>query len=136
MGFFPGVGQVFVIERPTIEKTIGKPTAETVYGVTSHPTATASAAAILAFNRNHWTVENGCHYILDWNWDEDRCTIRTGHGPENITALRRFATGAIKSKSRDTVSATIQRLARNVRLVFDYLRMTDNSRYRPQPLQA
>jgi len=91
---------------------------------------------VLAFNRAHWTVENGCHYILDWNWDEDRCTIRTGHGPENITALRRFATGAIKSKSRDTVAATIQRLARNVRLVFDYLRMTDNSRLRPRSLQA
>ena len=74
---------------------------------------------ILAFNRGHWTVENGCHYLLDWNGDEDRCTIRTGHGPENITALRRFAIGAIKAKSRDTVAATIQRLARNVRLVFD-----------------
>jgi hypothetical protein len=89
---------------------------------------------VLAFNRGHWIVENGCHYILDWNWDEDRCTIRTGHGPANITALRRFAVGAIKSKSRDTVAATIQRLARNVRLVFDYLRMTDNSRPRPRPL--
>lgn len=121
---FPGVGQVFVIERLTIEKTTGATSSETVYGVTSHPPATASAAAILAFNRGHWTVENGCHYILDWNWDEDRCTIRTGHGPENITALRRFAIGAIKAKSRDTVAATIQRLARNVRLVFDYLRMT------------
>ncbi len=30
-------------------------------------------------------------------WDEDRCTIRTGHGPTNITALRRFAIGAIKA---------------------------------------
>ncbi len=100
------------------------------------PLGSASPAAVLAFNRAHWTVENGCHYILDWNWDEDRCTIRTGHGPENITALRRFAIGAIKSKSRDTVAATIQRLARNVRLVFDYLRMTDNSRLRPRSLQA
>ncbi len=67
------------------------------------------------------------HYILDWNWDEDRCTIRTGHGPENITRLRRFATGLIKSKSRDSVAATIAKLARNVRRVFDYLRMTGNS---------
>jgi predicted transposase YbfD/YdcC len=133
---FPGVGQVFAIERPTIEKKTGKPSAETVYGVTSHTPATADAAGVLAFNRGHWTVENGCHYILDWNWDEDRCTIRTGHGPENVTALRRFAIGVIKSKSRDTVSATIQRLARSVRLVFDYLRMTENSRNRPQPLQA
>ena len=132
---FPGVGQVFVIKRPTIEKTTGKRSTETVYGVTSHTPASANAAAVLAFNRGHWTIENGCHYILDWIWDEDRCTLRTGHGPQNITALRRFAIGAIRSKSRDTVAATIQRLARNVRLVFDYLRMTDNSRCRSQPPQ-
>jgi len=125
---FPGVAQVFVIERHSINKKTTKTSTDIVYGVTSHTPDTASAAAILAFNRHHWTIENSCHYILDWNWDEDRCTIRTGHGPQNITALRRFATGAIKSKSRDTVAATIQRLARNVRLVFDYLRMTENSR--------
>ncbi len=131
---FPGVGQVFVIERPTINKATGETSTETVYGLTSHTPESADAAAVLAFNRRHWTVENGCHSILDWNWDEDRCTLRTGHGPENITALRRFAIGAIRSKSRDTVAATIQRLARNVRLVFDYLRMTENSRPRPLPL--
>jgi hypothetical protein len=134
---FPGVGQVFVIERPTLEKTTGKPSTETVYGVTSHTPASADAARVLAFNRGHGSVENGCHYLLDWNWNEDRCTLRTGYGPENLTALRRFAIGAIKSKSRDTVAATIQRLARNVRLVFDYLRMTDNSRRRrPSPQLA
>ena len=131
---FPGVGQVFAIERPTIAKKTGKLSTETVYGVSSHTPASADAAGVLAFNRGHWTIENGCHYTLDWNWDEDRCTIRTGHGPANITALRRFVVGAIKSKSRDTVAATIQRLARNARLVFDYLRMTDNSRPRPRPL--
>jgi predicted transposase YbfD/YdcC len=133
---FPGVGQAFAIERHTVEKTTGKAATETVYGVTSHTGDTANAARVLAFNRGHWTVENACHYTLDWNWDEDRCTIRTGHGPENVTALRRFAIGAIKAKSRDTVAATIQRLARNVRLVFDYLRMTENSRRRPRPLPA
>jgi predicted transposase YbfD/YdcC len=133
---FPGVGHAFVIERHTVEKKTGKTTTETIYGVTSHPRDTADAARVLAFNRGHWTVENGCHYTLDWNWDEDRCTIRTGHGPENVTALRRFAIGAIKAKSHDTVAATIQRLARNVRLVFDYLRMTENSRRRPRSFPA
>ena len=127
---FPGVGQAFVIERHTVNKKTGKTATETVYGVTRHTPATATAAEVLAFNRGHWTIENGCHYTLDWNWDEDRCTLRTGHGPSNITALRRFAIGAIKSKSRDTVAATLQRLARNVRLVFDYLGMTENSRRR------
>ena len=127
---FPGVGQAFVIERHTVAKKTGKTSTETVYGLTDHTPDRADAAAILAFNRGHWTIENSCHYILDWNWDEDRCTLRTGHGPANITALRRFAIGAIKAKSRDTVAATLQRLARNVRLVFDYLGMTENSRRR------
>ena len=131
---FPGVGQVFVIDRQSINKKTGTTSTDIVYGVTSHTPDTADAAAILAFNRHHWTIENSCHSILDWNCDEDRCTIRTGHGPQNITALRRFAIGAILSKSRDTVSATTQRLARNVRLVFDYLRITDNScRTLPSP---
>jgi hypothetical protein len=58
---FPGVGQVFVIERPTIEKTTAKRSTETVYGVTSHTPGSADAAGVLAFNRGHWTVENGCH---------------------------------------------------------------------------
>ncbi len=111
-------------------KKTGKTSTETVYGLTDHTPDRADAAAILAFNRGHWSIENSCHYILDWNWDEDRCTLRTGHGPANITALRRFAIGAIKAKSRDTVAATLQRLARNVRWVFDYLGMTANSRRR------
>jgi predicted transposase YbfD/YdcC len=127
---FPGVGQAFVIEREVIAKTTGKRSTETVYGLTDHTPDSADAAAVLAYNRGHWTVENSCHYLLDWNWDEDRCTIHTGHGPANITALRRFAIGAIKANSRDTVAATIQRLARNVRLMFDYLGMTANSRRR------
>jgi len=123
---FPYVGQAFAIERQRIEKKTGKVSTETVYGLTSHSPESANAAQVLLFNRAHWSVE-AHHHILDWNWDEDRCTLRTGHGPQNITRLRRFATGLIKSKSRDSVSATIDQLARNVRRVFDYLRMTDNS---------
>lgn len=125
---FPGVGQVFLIERHVIEKKTGKTSTEMAYGITSHTPQTASADRVLAYNRGHWSIENGCHYTLDWNWDEDRSTIRTGHGPENLTALRRFATGVIKSRTQESVSSTIQRLGRNVRLVFDYLRMTENSR--------
>jgi predicted transposase YbfD/YdcC len=123
---FPFVGQVFAIQRDTIEKKTGKETNEVVYGLTSHSTMSASAEEILAFNRAHWGVES-LHYSLDWNWDEDRCTIRTGYGPENITRLRRFASGLIKSISSDSVASTSRMLARNVRRVFDYLKMTENS---------
>jgi hypothetical protein len=43
------------------------------------------------------------------------------------TRLRRFAIGLIKSKSDDSVCATIDKLARRVRRIFDYLGMTENS---------
>jgi len=68
--------------------------------------------------------------IIDWNWDEDRCRLRTGHGPGNMTRLRRFAVGLIKAKSDDSVAATIAKLARRVRRVLDYFLMTDNSKPR------
>jgi len=132
---FPYVGQAFAIERQRIDKKTGESSTELVYGVTSHGPESADAARLLALNRAHWSVE-ACHYILDWNWDEDRCTLRTGHGPENITRLRRFAIGLIKSKTSDSVAATIRRLARNVRQVFDYLRMTGNSVLSPRPQDA
>jgi len=82
---------------------------------------------VLATNRGHWSIENSCHYIIDWNYDEDRSRIRTGYGPENITRLRRFAISVIKSKETRNVAQKMRELARNVRLVFDYLRMTRNS---------
>src|SRR5438876_10946841 len=65
--------------------------------------------------------------MIDWNYDADRSRIRTGYGPENITRLRRFAIGVLKSKGRGGVAQKMRRLTRNVRLVFDYLRMSENS---------
>lgn len=123
---FPFVGQVFAIQRHTIIKKTGKETHEIAYGLTSHSPVSANAKQVLKFNRGHWGVESH-HFVLDWNWNEDRCMIRTGHGPENITRLRRFAIGLIKAISKDSVASTIRKLARNVRRVFDYLRMTINS---------
>ncbi|MBF0554632.1 MAG: hypothetical protein HQK96_08785 [Nitrospirae bacterium] len=78
-------------------------------------------------NRGHWSIENSCHYIIDWNYDEDRSRIRTGFGPENITRLRRFAIGIIKSKGVRSVAQKMRELMLNIRLVFDYLRMSKNS---------
>ena len=75
-------------------------------------------------NRQHWSIEKSCHYIIDWNYDEDRSRIRKGHGPENMTRLRRFAVNVIKSKGVRSVAQKMRELTMNTRLVFDYLNMT------------
>ncbi len=105
----------------------GKTSLEIAYGLTSRPPERASPQHVLKVNLGHWTIENSCHYILDGNYDEDRSRIRTGHGPENITRLRRFAIGVIKSQGARSVAQKMRQLTRNARLVFDYLRMTENS---------
>ena len=124
---FPHVGQAFVIERHVTEKKTGATSREIAYGLTSRTPAQARPQRVLQVNRGHWIIENGCHYILDWNYDEDRSRIRTGHGPENITRLRRFAIGVIKSRGARSVAQKMRQLTRHVRWVFDYLRMSENS---------
>ena len=124
---FPYVGQIFMIERTTINKKCGKESNEIAYGITSKTPDLASAEQVLQDNRGHWCIENTCHYIIDWNYDEDRGRIRTGNGPENITRLRRFAVGIIKSKKVRSVSQKMRQLLLNIRAVFDYLKMTQNS---------
>jgi len=124
---FPHVGQAFLVERHCVNKKTGERSCETAYGVTSRTREQADAQRVLATNRGHWSIENSCHYIIDWNYDEDRGRIRTGHGPENMTRLRRFAVGLIKSKTEMDVAQKMRQLNRKNRLVFDYLRMTKNS---------
>ena len=88
---FPHVGQVFLIEREVIDKKSASQRSEVALGVTSRTPDQAAPADLLRINRGHWSIENSCHYVLDMTWDEDRCRIRTGHGPENTSRLRRFA---------------------------------------------
>ncbi len=124
---FPHVGQAFMIERITTNKKSSKESREVAYGISSKTSEVASAAQVLKDNRGHWSIENKCHYIIDWNYDEDRSRIRTGYGPENITRLRRFAVGIIKSKGVRSVARKMRQLTQNTRAVFDYLKMSRNS---------
>jgi len=125
---FPHVGQVFLIERESIVKKTGAHSREIALGITSRTPQEASPQRLLAVNRGHWSIES-VHYIIDWNYDEDRSRIRTGFGPENITRLRRFAVGILKSfqKPAQSIAEMMRKLTFRTRPVFDYLRMTQNS---------
>jgi hypothetical protein len=87
----------------------------------------ATAEQILRDNRQHWSIENSCHYILDWNFDEDRCRISKGYGSGNITRLRGFAIGLLKSKGIPNVTQKMRQLSFSPRLVLDYLKIPGNN---------
>ncbi|MBF0459652.1 MAG: ISAs1 family transposase, partial [Nitrospirae bacterium] len=63
---FPHVGQAFVIERHCTDKKSGHSSSEVAYGIYSQNPEQADAKHVLNLNRGHWSIENSCHYIIDW----------------------------------------------------------------------
>ncbi len=125
---FPHVGQVWLIEGDRTDKKSGAYSRETVVGITRRTSQEMTAQQLLAINRGHWSIES-VYYIIDWNYDEDRGRIRPGHGPANVTWLRRFAIGLLKTfqKPRQHIPQMMRELARRPRQVLDYLKLTANS---------
>jgi predicted transposase YbfD/YdcC len=46
--------------------------------------------------RNHWSIENNLHWMLDVDFGEDDDLKRTMHAPENMNILRKAALSCIK----------------------------------------
>ena len=85
---WPGVQQVFCLERIFIYKKTGEVTLKTVYGITSLTPDEASAEQLLALSRQHWHIENKSHWVRDVTFDEDRSQVRQGNLPHVLATLR------------------------------------------------
>jgi predicted transposase YbfD/YdcC len=88
---FPGAQQVFTIERLTTDLRGKQIRHEIVHGITSLSPKKASPADILGYNRGHWAIENGLHWVRDVTFDEDRSQVRTGTAPRMMATLRNIA---------------------------------------------
>jgi predicted transposase YbfD/YdcC len=49
--------------------------------------------------RQHWSIENQLHWVLDVTFGEDACRIRTGNAPENIALLRRWSLNLLNQET-------------------------------------
>jgi predicted transposase YbfD/YdcC len=92
---WPGVEQVFQLERHFTRLKDGKIMHEVVYGLTSLTAKEASPERLLALSREHWAIENGLHYRRDDTLKEDRCTLRTGHAPEAMAVINNVVLGLL-----------------------------------------
>jgi hypothetical protein len=106
---WPGVGQVFELERVRILK--GKTQVEVVYGITSLKRDAADAAALLALVRGHWGIENGLHYVRDVTLGEDGCRVRTGNAPQVLAALRNVVVHLLQGVEAASKAAATRRFA-------------------------
>jgi predicted transposase YbfD/YdcC len=84
---------VMVVRITTIN---GKETGEANYFLSSLPPKIKTLAKLI---RQHWSIENQLHWVLDVTFTEDGSRIRKDQAPQTIAMLRRLAVSIL---SQDT----------------------------------
>lgn len=87
---WPGVRQVFKLEREVTDLCGCQTRYETVYGLTSCSSAKADAAQLLHWTQAYWGIENGLHYRRDVTLGEDRTRIANQRFAEVLSILNNF----------------------------------------------
>lgn len=89
---WPGLLQVFKLERKVTEISTGVMTVETAVGITSLSPEKASPKQLLEWTRSHWGIENGLHYRRDVTLQEDG-TRMSDDLAEAMAVLNNFVIG-------------------------------------------
>lgn len=69
--------------------------------------------------RQHWSIENQLHWVLDVTFGEDACRIRTGNAPENIALLKRWSINLLNQETN--FKRSIRQKARRASMDEGYL---------------
>lgn len=77
-----------------------KITTETRFFLTTIQDVKEFAAAV----RNHWSIENSLHWVLDVNFNEDQSRAHVGNSAYNLALLRKFALNLIKKETSKKIS--------------------------------
>lgn len=62
------------------------------------------ASAFQSHIRQHWSIENSCHWVLDTAFREDHNQTYIGHAAKNLGVLRRIVLNLLKIDLTDTRS--------------------------------
>jgi predicted transposase YbfD/YdcC len=108
---WPGLEQVFAIEREVSQQKSGKRSQEVVYGCTSLTKEQADAETLLKLVRGHWTIENRSHWVRDVTFDEDRSQVRKGNIPQVMAALRNTVIGLMRKAGESNIAAACRKFA-------------------------
>jgi len=118
---WPGLGQVFPLERQVVSKKTGEVRAEVVAGVTSLAPERADAARLLALVRGHWHIENKSHGVRDVTFAEDRSQVRCGNIPQVMAALRNTVIGLTRWAGETNIAAACRRFAAQPALALELI---------------
>jgi predicted transposase YbfD/YdcC len=102
---FPGLGQIFRLERERTQKKTGKREVEVAHGITSLTRKQAGPRRLLGLARGHWQIENRSHYVRDVTYGEDRSQVRDGTVAQVVAALRNVAIGRLRLAGHANIAA-------------------------------
>jgi predicted transposase YbfD/YdcC len=84
---WPGVQQVFRLERVIWHSRTKRYTREVIYGMTSLSAEKASAKKLLRLIRKYWGIEAGLHYRRDVTMHEDETRLTVGNAGHNMAII-------------------------------------------------
>lgn len=106
---FPFISQIIKVTR-TWSKTNGEAQkSEVRYQITS--SSQARADQLLTSSIDHWSIENGAHYVRDETFGEDRSRVRSGNAPHIMATLRNLSIGVIRKAGGENMAEGIRYFA-------------------------
>ena len=90
---WPGVKQVFRLERIIWHEKYQGSTREVVYGLTSLSPQQASPKKLIQLARRYWGIESGLHYRRDVTLHEDETRLTLGQAGHNMAILNNIVIG-------------------------------------------
>lgn len=89
---WPGIKSILAVESIRMVKPDGGITAEKRYFLSSVPVEDERQIAAI---RQHWSIENRLHWVLDVTFQEDASRVREQHARHNLALLRKIAINLI-----------------------------------------
>lgn len=109
---WPGVQQLFMLERQVTQIRTGETTTEVAYGLTSCAPEVVSAQQLLEWTRHYWGIENGLHYRRDVTLHEDATRMSLPNMPAVIGTINNFIIGLTQKLGYTNLA--------QARRIFDY----------------
>jgi predicted transposase YbfD/YdcC len=106
---WPGLEQVFKLERHFTSLKTGQSIRQVVYGFTSLTKAEISPNQLLHKIRSYWGIENGLHYRRDVTLQEDRTRMTQGHAGQVMACLNNMILGLLAGYRKQYFLPTIRR---------------------------
>ena len=118
---WPGLEQVFRLERRRVAAHRGKVEIEVVYGLTSLSPERASAAWLLYLTRAYWGIENGLHGRRDVTFREDRTRLTRGKAGRVMASINNLVIGLLRHAGHTNLAQARRRYNADLSLALSLL---------------